>query len=94
MVRFSRYLMDSGSGTGRGLGGVSLGYGLPLSEGLTGMPYAGLGLGEADARDWRLGLRFSSARLRSFTLGFEATRREAANDNAEHGVVVSGALRW
>ncbi|MCY4503376.1 MAG: hypothetical protein OXE57_17660, partial [Alphaproteobacteria bacterium] len=73
---------------------TELGYGLPVSQGLTGTPYAGLGLGEADARDWRLGLRFSSARLRSFTLGVEATRREAVNDNAEHGVMVSGALRW
>ena len=73
---------------------TELGYGLPVSQGLTGTPYAGLGLGEEDARDWRLGLRFSSDRLRSFSLGVEATRREAVNDNAEHGVMVSGALRW
>jgi len=77
---------------------TELGYGLSLSGGLTGTPYAGLGLGEADARDWRLGLRFSSDRLRSFSLGVEATRREAANDNgagkAGHGVMVSGAIRW
>ena len=75
---------------------TEFGYGLPLSGGLTGTPYAGLGLGEADARDWRLGLRFSSARLRSFSLGVEATRREAANDNgagkAGHGVMVSAAV--
>jgi len=81
---------------------TELGYGLHLSEDLTGTPYAGLGLGEADARGWRLGLRFSSARLRSFSLGVEATRPEAANDpgtgsgagRAEHGVMVNGALRW
>ncbi len=77
---------------------TELGYGLSLSDGLTGTPYAGFGFGDAGARDWRLGWRFSSERLRSFSLGVEATRHEAANDNgagkAEHGVMLRGALRW
>ena len=41
--------------------------------------------------------RLTSERLQSLSLGVEATRREAANDNgsgAEHGVTVRGAIRW
>ena len=75
-----------------------LGYGLSLSDGLTGMPYAGFGLGEAGAQDYHLGWRLASDRLQSFSLGVEATRREAANDNgagkAEHGVMLRSAIRW
>ncbi|MCY4584077.1 MAG: hypothetical protein OXE50_14970 [Chloroflexi bacterium] len=85
---------DKGEQSGVRLG-TELGYGLlSLSQRLTGMPYAGLGLGSADARDCRLGLRYSSERLRSLTLGLEATRRETANDNAERGVMLNGAIRW
>ncbi len=77
---------------------TELGYGLPLSDGLTGTPYAGFGFGEAGARDYRLGWRFASDRLRSLTLGIETTRREAANDtgagSAEHGVTLRAGLRW
>ena len=75
---------------------TEVGYGLSALGG-TGTPYAGLGLGDGGARDWRLGWRFTSERLHSLSLGVEATRREAANDNgsgAEHGVTVRGALRW
>ena len=73
---------------------TEVGYGLSALGG-TGTPYAGLGLGDSGARDWRLGWRFTSGRLHSLSLGVEATRREAANDNgAEHGVTVRGALRW
>ena len=43
-----------------------------------------------------LGWRLTSGRRQSFSLGVEATRREAANDNtlAEHEVMLSGELRW
>ena len=78
---------------------TELGYGLPLSGGVTGTPYAGFGFGEAGARDYRLGWRFASDRLRSLTLGIETTRREAVNDNGaggrpEHGVTLRAGLRW
>ncbi len=80
---------------------TELGYGLPLSDGLTGTPYAGFGFGEAGARDYRLGWRLASDRLQSFSLGVEATRREAANDNGsgeggkpEHGMTLRAGLRW
>ncbi len=73
---------------------TELGYGLAVSEGVTGTPYAGLGLGDGGSRDYRLGWRLGLNRLPSFSFGVEATRREAANDNAEHGVMLSGALRW
>ncbi len=72
---------------------TELGYGLSLTDGLTGTPYVGLGLGEA--RDYRLGWRLASGRWQSFSLGLEAARREAANDDAaEHGAKVRGGLRW
>ena len=89
----------AGTGNGEAPGGrldTEVGYGLSALGG-TGTPYAGLGLGDGGARDWRLGWRFTSERLHSLSLGVEATRREPANDNgsgAEHGVTVSGALRW
>ena len=83
---------DSGELPGARLD-TELGYGLSLSGGLTGTPYMGLGLGEA--RDYRLGWRLTSGQWQSFSLGVEATRREAANDHAsEHGVLVRGGLRW
>ncbi|MCY4479364.1 MAG: hypothetical protein OXB97_05685 [Rhodospirillales bacterium] len=80
---------------------TELGYGLSLSDGLTGTPYAGFGFGEAGARDYRLGWRLASNRLRSLTLGVEATRREAANANGsgeggkpEHSMTLRCAVRW
>ena len=90
----------AGTGNGEAPGGrldTEVGYGLSALGG-TGTPYAGLGLGDGGARDWRLGWRFTSERLQSLSLGVEATRREPANpgsgSGAEHGVTVSGALRW
>ena len=89
----------AGTGGGEQPGGrldTEVGYGLSAPGG-TGTPYAGIGLGDSGARDWRLGWRFTSERLQSLSLGVEAIRREAANDNgsgAEHGVTVRGALRW
>ena len=87
----------AGTGDSEAPGGrldTKVGYGLSAPGG-TGTPYAGLGLGDGGARDWRLGWRFTSERLQSLSLGVEATRREAANDNgAGHGVTVRGAIRW
>ena len=75
---------------------TELGYGLSVfGGGFTGTPNVGFGLSET-ARDWRLGWRLTPAA--SGDIGFEvsldATRREAANDDAEHGVMVRGAMRW
>ena len=75
---------------------TELGYGLPLSGGVTGTPYAGFGFGEAGARDYRLGWRLSSDRLPSLSLGIETARREAANSNepAGHSMTLRAGLRW
>ena len=71
-------------------------YGLPvLGGGFTGTPNVGFGMGNA-GRDYRVGWRLTSA-LRGavgFELNLDATRREAANENAEHGVMLRGSLRW
>ena len=72
---------------------TELGYGLSLAGGLTGTPYVGLGLGEA--RDYRLGWRLASGRWQSFSLGVEASRHEAVNDDApEHRIGLEAGLRW
>ncbi len=94
----------AGNGGGGQPGGrldTELGYGLPLSHGMTGTPYAGFGFGEAGARSYRLGWRLASDRLQSFSLDIETTRREAANAAgpgfgaaAEHGIGLRLAARW
>ena len=63
--------------------------------GFTGTPNVGFGLSET-ARDWRLGWRLtpSASGGTGFEVSLDATRREAANDDAEHGVMVRGAMRW
>ena len=72
---------------------TELGYGLSLSGGLTGTPYVGLGFGEA--RDYRLGWRLASGRWQSFSLGVEAARSEAANDDgSEHRIGLDASFRW
>ena len=83
---------DGGEAPGARLD-AELGYGLPLSGGLTGTPYVGLGLGEA--RDYRLGWRLASGRWQSFSLGVEAARREAANDDGpENRIGLDARFRW
>ena len=76
---------------------TELGYGLPVfGGGFTATPYVGYGLSEA-ARDWRLGWRLTSAVPggSAFEVNLDATRREAANDeDAEHAVMLRGAVRW
>ena len=63
--------------------------------GCTGTPHLGFGLSET-GRDYRLGWRLTSA-LRGdpgFEIGLAATRREAANADAEHGIALRGVIRW
>ena len=56
-------------------------------------PWAGFGLAEAGDRTWRAGARWSPAPHLAMSL--DATRREAANDDApEHGVQFRFSLRW
>ena len=89
-------LVDGGDGVGQPGARLDteLGYGLFLSDHLTGTPWVALGLGEA--RDYRLGWRLSSGRWQSFALDVEAARREAANDDAPagHEVMLNGSVRW
>ena len=71
-------------------------YGMPVF-GDRFMLTPGLGAGLSDAgRDYRLGRRLGLARPRrvSLELGLEGTRREAANDDAEHGVGLRLTSRW
>ena len=74
------------------------GYGLPAFGGrFTGTPNLGLGLADGGARDWRLGWRLTPAVPgdSGFELNLDATRHEAANDeDAEHGAMLRGAVRW
>ena len=88
---------DNGGGTASaGRLEAELGYGLPMFGGaVTGTPHLGIGLSDT-SRDYRLGWRLKPARKGGpdFTLGLEATRREAAGDDAEHGVMLRGRLRW
>ena len=77
---------------------TELGYGLSLPGGLTGTPYAGFRFGED--RDYRLGWRLMSGRLRFFSLGVEAVRRETDDGSgssagkAEHRIGLEASLRW
>ena len=96
---------DPGSGAGAGDNGgtasagrleAELGYGIALfGGGFTGTPNLGIGLSDT-SRDYRLGWRLTSARPGGpgFEIGLDATRREAANADAEHGVMLRGTVRW
>ncbi len=62
----------------------------------TGTPHFGFGFSEA-GREYRMGSRLTSAVAGDpgFEVNVDANRREAGKDNdAEHGVMVSGALHW
>ena len=63
--------------------------------GFTGTPNLGIGFSDT-SRDYRLGWRLTSARKGGpdFTLGLDATRREAANAEAEHALMLRGTIRW
>ena len=76
---------------------ATLGYGMSAFGGrFVGTPELGLGLSES-GRDYRLGWRLGltqSGRV-GFDLNLEATRREAANDDApEHAIGIRSSLRW
>ena len=73
-----------------------LGYGLAAFGGaFTGTPNIGFGLSDT-ARDYRLGWRLTSAVPGDpgFEVSLDATRRETANDNAEHGAMLRAVIRW
>ena len=87
---------DNGATASAGRLEAELGYGIALFGGaVTATPHLGFGL-TGTGRDYRLGWRLTSARKGApgFTLGLEATRREAAAADAEHGVMLRGAIRW
>ena len=71
---------------------LSYGVGLRRVPGVL-TPYAGLSVADGGGRSWRSGARWTIAP--GAALGLEATRAEAANDNAmEHGVILRGSFRW
>ena len=87
---------DNGATASAGRLEAELGYGIPAFGGaLTATPHLGFGLTDT-GRDYRLGWRLKSARKGTprFEIGLEATRREAANADAEHGVMLRGTIRW
>ena len=62
--------------------------------GFAGTPHVGLGLSDT-AREVRLGWRLSPAGGADFELSLDAIRREPADGNdAEHGAMLSGCMRW
>ena len=76
---------------------TELGYGLVVfGGGFTGTPNVGFGLSDGGGRDYRLGWRLTPAASgdTGFEVSLDATRREAANDEAEHGVMLRGLMRW
>ena len=89
----------AGTGAGATSAGrleAELGYGLPtFGGGFTGTPNLGIGLSDT-ARDYRLGWRLTPARngAPDFEIGLDATRREAANADAAHGLMLRGTVRW
>ena len=87
---------DDGGTASAGRLEAELGYGIALFDGgFTGTPNLGVGFSET-GRDYRVGWRLTSARRGDpgFTIGLDATRREAANAEAEHGLMLRGTVRW
>ena len=75
---------------------AEVGYGVAQFAGrITGTPHAGMTL-TGSGRDYRLGWRLTSAAQGDpgFEASLEATRGESANDNAEHGLMLHGSVRW
>ena len=75
---------------------AELGYGIAAFGGrFTGTPNLGFGMSEG-ARDYRVGWRLTSAvpGAPGFELNLDATRKEAADEDAEHGIALRGAIRW
>ena len=75
---------------------AEFGYGIAMfGGGFTGTPYLGFGLTDG-GRDYRLGWRLNSAERgdRGLALDLEATQRETADGNAEHGLMLLASIRW
>ena len=75
---------------------AELGYGIAMFDGgFTGTPNLGVGFSET-SRDYRLGWRLTSARRGDpgFRVDLDATRRDTANAEAEHGLMLRGTVRW
>ena len=74
------------------------GYRLPLFSGrVNGTPNLGLAVSDDGARDRRIGWRFDPAARDDpgFEVNLDAMRRVAANDGTpQHGVLLTGAVRW
>ena len=87
---------DDGGTASAGRLEAELGYGIPALDGaVTATPHLGLGLSDT-SRDYRLGWRLTSARKGGpdFTLGLDATRREALGADAGHSLMLRGTIRW
>ena len=81
----------------RGLQG-EMGYGMGLlGDRFTGTPNIGFGMSDGGARDYRIGWRLISTAPDDpgFEVNLDATRREAANDDAPaHGMMLNVLIRW
>ena len=87
---------DDGGTASAGRLEAELGYGIALFDGgFTGTPNLGVGFSET-GRDYRVGWRLTSARRGDpgFTIDLDATRREAADADAEHGLMLRCTIRW
>ena len=84
---------DDGQAPPQGRLEAQFGYGFGVFGG-TGVltPYSGLSLAGEGAGRYTLGTRLEIAP--SLNLSLEGTRREAANDDADHGVMLQGQLRF
>ena len=74
---------------------AELRYGLEAFGGVALLtPYGGFALAEGGSRSSRVGTRFRLGP--SFDLSLEGSRRERARSGAtpEHGLMLSGAVRW
>ena len=96
---FSREVMENlganDNGSARRLE-AKLGYGFPaFGDRFTSTPELGLGLSNGQ-REISLGWRLNMAGPGDprFSVDLEATRREAANDDAKHGVALRAVVRW
>ena len=60
-------------------------------RGLT-TPYGGLSQSEGGSRRWRAGGRLGVGP--DLSLSLEGERRERAEGGADHGILLTGTLRW
>ena len=70
---------------------TEMGYGLAAFAGVL-TPYGGFGLSEGGTRGYRLGARFLLGP--AFEMGLEGERKESRTDPVEHGLTLSGRMRW